>query len=410
MSMLETLGRSGQSSTGRTPIYRMSLAGMPLDVSVQEATMTSGENEHDSWTMTVSSTERTTTEGLLEAPISFLFGPSPRTETFCGYITSISEVQSSTGVLTWTMEILGPTKTMQGGAPRFWANRTIPSAVETLSYASYLGYTGHAHTYVWPALAQTDMSDWKTAVALADRLGWAVYNRYGVVGLFDPLQLFTSQGSSATLISETYVIAKTRTNEERTLLDFDPTEEAESSVAQMGLKVAYFNNDRVQVAFQKGTHSNYRFVNDFVIRDATEAALYVNGDDSDSSNWPQVAKARIMGNASLYPGMTVEVLTTSRAYYSGKFNGRWLVRAVHHKMDRQSFQSNLVLARPDGKTQVFDGPPLSFWQTAAKARPVLTLSSTMTLPTPSDNIGYNPFTEAGIWVSSWTNSTVRSVS
>jgi hypothetical protein len=426
MDMLGTTQSSGRATRGRTPIFRMTLAGELLDVTVQEATLTLGENMHDTGTVTVTSTERTNTDGLLEQPLSFLYGIAPRTEVFCGYVTSISEQQSDSGVLTWSMGIVGPTKPMQTGNPRFWTNRTIPSAVETLSYISYLGFTGHAHTHLWPALAQTSDSDWKMAVTLARRLGWTIYNRYGVVMLYDPLQLFKEQGIGATLISETYTLAKSAMDEERVLLEFDPAEEAENSSEQQGLKVAYFNDGLLQVALQKGEHSNYRFLTDFVIRSAEEAGIYVNSDDSDSSNWAQTAKARIMGNAALFPGMSVEVMTTNPKYYTGKFNGRWLIRGVQHKMDRQSFQSNLMLARPDSKTQVFTGSYTPFWQTMTKPRPTLSLSQTMFRPEPIYSIGLKPasvdnmedmptFTPdtpsaaTSVWISSWTNTTVRSV-
>lgn len=420
MSMMEMLGSaqtSGRATSGRTPVYRIMLTGEPLDVIVQEMSMTMGENMHDTVDMTVTSSERTTTAGILDQPISFLFGLAPKTEVFCGYVTSVTEKQNESGVLTWSMTLVGPTKPMQTGNPRFWNNRTIPSAVETLSYISYLGYTGHAHTHVWSALAQSDDSDWKMAVALATRLGWSVFNRYGIVMLYDPLLLFKDQGSAATLISESYTLAKTMLDEERVLLEFSPIEEAESSSEQQGFKVAYFNSNELQVAMQKGEHSNYRFITEFVIRNAEEAALYVNAKESDSSRWGQTAGARIMGNATLYPGMTVEVMTTNSKTYTGKYNGRWLIRAVQHKMDRQSFQSNLMLARPDGKMPVTSAGYIPFWQTAAKSRPTLTLSGTMSLMQPLHTIGITPLpqitvdpvADAGVWISSWSNSTVRSV-
>jgi phage protein D len=425
MSMMDMLGSpqtSGRNTRGRTPIYRIMLAGEPLDVTVQDCSIMMGENMHDTVEMTVSSTERTTTAGLLEQPISFLFGLAPKTEVFCGYVIAVAEKQNESGTLTWTMSMTGPTKSMQTGNPRFWTQRTIPSAVETLTYVSYLGYAGHAHTHLWPALAQTDSSDWQMAVKLATRLGWSVFNRYGIVLLYDPLQLFRDQGSAATLISETYTLAKASMDEERVLLEFDPTEVAESSVEQQGYKVAYFNNDQMQVALQKGDHSNYSFLTDFVIRDASEASLYVNSKDSDSSRWAQTAKARIMGNAALYPGMTVEVMTTNAKYYTGKFNGRWLVRAVQHKMDRQSYQSNLALARPDGTTQVFTGGYVPFWQSLGKSKPVLTLSQTMNMLQPVNSIGIlpssiekwptiidTPSASTNVWVSSWSNATVRTI-
>lgn len=408
---------TGRATRGRTPIYRILLAGDPLDVTVQDCTITTGENMHDTVSMTVTSTTRTNTDGLLEQPISFLYGLAPRTEVFCGYITEVAEQQNDSGVLTWAMSIVGPTKQMQSGVPRFWVNRTIPSAVETLSAISYLGFTGHAHTHVWPALAQTEGSDWQMATGLATRLGWSVFNRYGVVMLHDPLQLFVNEGSSATLISESYSLAKSTLDEERSLLEFEPAEAAESSSEQRGHKVAYFNDGTLQVALQKGDHSDYRFLTEFVIRNAAEAEVYVNSDDSDSSNWRQSAKARIMGNASLFPGMSVEILTTQRNYYPGKFNGRWFVRGVQHKMNRQDFQSNLILARPDGKVQVAQGAYVPFWQTLTRPRPTLSLTQTMSLQSPLYAVGLTPVpriteiptVDAGVWYSSWNNSNVRSV-
>lgn len=423
MSMMDMLGSqqsTGRSTRGRTPVFRMVLNADPLDVTVQEMTMTTGENMHDTVVITVSSAERTTTDGILESPISFLYGMAPRTEVFSGYVTAVTEVQNDSGVLTWTMGIVGPTKTMQTGVPRFWPNRTIPSAVETLSYISYLGYAGHAHDHVWPALAQTDSSDWQMVVALARRLGWSVFNRYGIVQLYDPLQLFRDQGVIATLVSETYTLAKSSLDDERTLLEFDPTEEAETSTDQQGLKVAYFNDGQMQVALQRGDHTNYRFLNDFVIRNAEEASIYVNSDDSDCSNWPQQAKARIMGNANIFPGMCVDVLTTNPKFYTGKFNGRWFVRGVQHHMDKQDFQSNLMLARPDSTSQVFAGGYVPFWQALTRPRPTLALSHTMTLPSPIYTLGLVPDIEkmptiepdtpgTNVWMSSWNNSNVRSV-
>ena len=421
--MLDLLSSAaGRSTRGRTPIFRTLLAGDEFDVTVQDATITMGENMHDTAALTCTSTTRTTTDGLLEQPISFLYGSAPHTEVFCGYITEVAEQQNDSGVLSWSMGIVGPTKTMQSGNPRFWVNRTIPSAVETLSYISYLGYTGHDQTHVWPALAQTESSDWQMAVSLARRLGWSVFNRYGVVMLYDPLQLFVSEGSAATLISETYTLAKAAMDEERSLLEFEPSEAAESSSEQRGAKVAYFNADQMQVALQQGTHTSYRFLTDFVIRNAEEAGLYVNSDDSDSSNWRQTAKARIMGNAGIFPGMSVEILTTNQKFFTGKFNGRWFVRGVQHKMDRQQFQSNLMLARPEGKLQVYGGGYTPFWQTLTRARPSLSLSPSISMLSPMGTLGLVPnnledfptvtaddIGSGNVWISSWSNSNVRSV-
>ena len=420
MSMLEALGGAqqgrGRNTLGRAPIYRIMLNGEPLDVNVQEVSINLSENMHDTVLLTVSSAELTTTLGILEGAISFLYGHASKTEVFSGYVTELQEVQNDTGVLTWTMGIMGPTKTMQTGMPRYLTQRTIPSAVEYLSYSSYLGYTGHPHTHVWPALAQTDGSDWKVICSWAKRLGWSIYNRYGIVMMHDPLQLLLTNGVAAVLVSETYNLAKDGLDDERSLLEFNPEEESETATKQQGTKVAYFNQDQLQVAFQQGDHAKYRFVSDFVIRNAAEAKVYVDSDDSDDSNWRQSASARCLGNANLFPGMSVEVLTTNPKYYTGKFNGRWLIRAVQHKMDKQSFQTNLMLSRPDDKIQVYTGAYAPFWQLMGKSRPVLSLSHPMD-PVVDTGSGLKPThpiviptsTSVGVWVSSWSNSTVRSV-
>ena len=72
--------------------------------------------------------------------------------------------------------------------------------------------------------------------------------------------------------------------------------------------------------------------------------------------------------------MSVEILTTNPKYYTGKFNGRWLIRGVQHKMDRQSFQSNLCSLGPWHHAGLQRGY-VPFWQAATKPRPTLTLSS-----------------------------------
>jgi len=411
MTMLEAIGNqqsNGRATLGRTPIYRMTMSGQEMsDIRVLDTTISLGENAHDTAVLNVSSPDRTGTTGFLDSPISFYYGSATRTELFCGYVTEVTEEHTDSGVLVWTMTVVGPTKEMQKGKPRFLTQRTIPSAVEALVYRSYLGYAGHAQEHVWPTLAQTEGSDWQMITKLATRSGWSIYNRYGVVMLYDPLTLFKENGVAAVLISEAYQLAKDGLDQERSLLEFIPEEESESSAAQQGYKVAYFNGTgveaNVQVATQGGEHSSYRFLNDFVIRNATEAGIYVGSKDSDASEWPQKAGARILGNATLFPGMSVEVLTLNTRFFPGKFNGRWLISAVQHKMDQQSFQTNLVLARPDSTTQVYTGAYAPFWQPLGRSRPTLMVSQSN-----GQTEGDTPAATAGTWVSSWTNPTVGS--
>ena len=107
-------------------------------------------------------------------------------------------------------------------------------------------------------------------------------------------------------------------------------------------------------------------------------------------DWKQHAEARIWGDADLLPGMTVDVHTANRAYYRQKYDGRWLIQSVQHKMDVQQFQTNLRLARPGSDTPITQAAYTSFWTQDSKARPTLSLQD-------------------GMWVSSWTDPRLRDV-
>ena len=125
------------------------LNGEALDVLAQSATMASGEGAHDQAMVTVSSPTLTTTDGLVDQPISFRWGASGRVETFNGYVMDVKEetAQGSAVSLMFSMSVLGATKSMFDGAPKFWSNKSIPSAVRDLAGKNQLGYSGHDHTY-----------------------------------------------------------------------------------------------------------------------------------------------------------------------------------------------------------------------------------------------------------------------
>lgn len=429
MTDLFSAQQSGRETRGRTPIFRPMLNGDEFDIQVSEAAFQFGENRHDQVTMSVSSTERTNTDGIVNGAISFLFGSAPTTDVFSGYVTDVREVNSSAGSLSWTMTIIGPTKTMQTGLPRFWTFKSVPSVVQNLAYLGYLGFHGHEHPHLWRSVAQTSESDWRTAVRQATKLGWIVYNRYGVVMCYDPLELFTGQGAFMSLISESYDTALAQTDVERSLLAFEPVEESEDKVENMGVKAAFLHDGVLTVATQQGVHNSYRFVDNWVIRDPEEARLYLNAEDSLVDRWKQRATARVLGNAQLYPGMSVDILTKDTRFYRGKFNGRWLIRSVQHSMDRSQFQTNLKLARPGGASvQVTQAEYKPFWELAKRAKPILTYDGKMSQDVlapgmisaqgmepeliflPGDQTIRTPeivTSDPGRWRSSWTNPTIR---
>jgi hypothetical protein len=383
-----------RSTRGRTPVYAFMLNGETLDVLAQNATITSSEGQHDTATITVSSPTLTTTEKLTDMPISFRWGAPPRLETFNGYVMDVKEdtAQGSNVSLSFTMSVLGATKAMFDGKPHFWVNKSIPSAVKDLVSQNQLGYVGHDHSYLWSGLAQTDQSDWAFINKLASRLGWVILNRYGVVGCYDPVRLFRDQGMYTRLVMGG--AQGLNLQADRILLDFQPLEEADALYTNLGREYGYFTSSgSVQIARQPGLFRGYTFATDVVIADQDAAKVHAESGNIDMDRWKQYAMARIWGDADIYPGMCVEVISTNKAYLKTKYDGKWLVRATSHQMDRQSYQTLLSLARPSGTAQVQVPAYTPFWQEPAirGAKPTLSLTRTSTAE------------ETPTWVSSWSD-------
>jgi hypothetical protein len=114
--------------------------------------------------------------------------------------------------------------------------------------------------------------------------------------------------------------------------------------------------------------------------------------------------------------MSVDIFTTNPQYYTGRYNGRWLVRGVQHIADRQSFQTMLALSRPSD-VGVSMAPYTAFWNQISGFTPVgsLRLFSDSVLP-PTGAISTPPLKGRptmtlveGRWQSSWTDRRVRAV-
>ena len=379
-----------RATRGRTPIFRPQMNGEDFPITVQEATFMLGAGQHDSALLKCTSTELTTTDGMLNSTIAFYWGQAPRTELFCGYIVNVEEVEVGKGNINFTLDVMASTQPMQAGRPRFWRSKTVPSAVQALAYTNALGFHSHDDTYLWPALAQTDESDWTTANLLSDRLGWSIFSRYGVVMCYDPAKLHKDQGVYTTLVSAQDQADFDPTFDRR-LIEFNPQEKSKSVPSNYGFQIAYFtDNGDVQVTKQSGTFKRYKFVTNFCVNGAEEADIYANGEASRPSSWDQSADARMWGDSDIYPGMCVDVVTSNTRYLRQKFDGRWLVQAVGHHMDVQQFQTQLSLVRPSSTAPITQDPYRSFWDVAGKARPTLSLQN-------------------GVWQSSWTNPTVSDV-
>ena len=394
MSIADVLPQrdTARSTRGRVPVARVLVNNEKLDVSVTSASMSMGDGQHDEARLSLTSDTLTSTTDMVDKPISFVWGVAPHSEYFHGYITEVTEEsQGATGALTFSLAVLGPTKVMFEGYPKFWSRKSATSAISDIVNKNLLGYTGHPHDYLWNALAQTDESDWEMLNVLADRIGWKLWNRFGIIGAFDPTKLFREVGVYARLVMG----SDSGLSSDRVLLEFQPNERSKLLKENLGVKYGYFTTaDVVQVVKEVGEFKGYRFATDIVVDNQDAANVYTTAASNAMDSWKQYALARCWGDADLWPGMCVEVVSTNARYLRAKYDGKWMIRATSHSMDRQQYQTMLFLVRPDSKTAVATGTYTPFWQDGSgRSRPTLSL------------VGE----DQPRWRSSWSNAYVGSL-
>jgi hypothetical protein len=383
-------GSAGRSMRGRVPVFSPQLNGEAFDIVPKNLQMIITEGSHDAATMTVISTTLTTTDGIVDSPISFYYGAPPRTELFQGYVAGVTDEQKATSQLSFTMSVLGPSKVMFEGKPRFFVKRTATGVAGDLVNNAGLGAGGHSHTHIWDALAQTDESDWTMVTNLAKRIGWSVYPRYGVVQIIDPLKTYRENGPYCRLVSGQTDLG----TGDRTLIDFSSQATSEMVKDNLGIKFGYFTTgNEAQVITQDGDFAGFLFESTQLIRDQVEAKVFIDAWQTRADGWSESGVARIWGDADIWPGMCVDVVTASTKYFKPEGDGKWFVRAVGHNATDQQYQTMLFLTRPPKEdipsTEV---PHRPFWeqQTPPRGRPSLSLD-----------------TDKKYWVSSWNDSRLR---
>jgi hypothetical protein len=381
---------AARATRGRCPVMRPTLGNTIMDITVQEAVISSTEGEHDSATLRVTSKTLTNTDGIVDQPISFIYGWAPRTEVFYGYVVGVRTEESKRGVLDFSMSCLGPTYPMTRGKTRFWSGKSIPGVVQDLALVALLGYSGDSHTHLWAALAQTEESDWRLCNDLATRIGYSVFYRDGIVLCYDPLTLYSSTGPYARIISS----GQTVQAEDRRMIEFAPKEVSKEGRDYLGVKFGYFTTSGdVQMITQPGEFKHYAFVPS-LIRDQDEAKVLADSMVLQTNRWLYHAMARIWGDADIRPGMCIDIRSSNQVHYANLYDGKWLVRGVEQHMDLQEYQTMLVLSRPSPENIKIANitPYRPFWQfgNEGRSRPTLGLVE-------------------GKWVSSWTDSRVRSV-
>ena len=211
------------------------------------------------------------------------------------------------------------------------------------------------------------------ANSLTGRLGWRLWSRYGCLLCYNPTKLFTEQGSYCRLFMGTPEDHTT----DRYLLEFTPTEATDTDKSRLGSRFGYFApGGVVQLATEPGEFKGYKFITDNVIDGPGAATAYVTAESTDFDAWKQTAMARIWGDADIYPGMTVDVVTTNRRYVKAKYDGKWLIRGSSHQMDRQQYQTMFYLVRPSSSASAGVNSYTPFWRAndISAAKPFVSLN------------------------------------
>ena len=390
------------------PIRSLYISGGVFPVVVREAAVKRGNAAHDTVELSVlvqgemtfdgkvripldekdttAGTRDVATESLEGQPVSFVYGVSPWVETFYGYIMSVTPDQKFKQGLNYVISMSGSTLFCQQVNRRFYTNQTDTELVQRVADRASLGFiTNTTTSYRWPSLGVTTQTDWELASALTNRAGCLLFNWGGVIRMVDPMVLF-KEYPFTTLTSSDDLLET-----DRKLMDFKPTSRTVNQIATRPLEFFFFDRDGQVVSFQQtkaGYHGPLLPYSQSPVLSREEAEIFGKSMENSTSRWLHNATARIKGDASIYPGVTVNVNTGTKEA-TAKFNGRWLVMAVSHSMKRDAFNTELTLTRPGDTIPALTKPTFDhFWRASDKPRPVLYLRDTR-------------------WFSSWANPYVE---
>lgn len=337
----------------------------------------------------VSRTRDVSPQSLPGQPVNFTYGVAPNVEQFYGYIVSITPDQQFKQGLNYVITMVGSTLVLQQVNRRFYTNVSIPQLVKRCVDRAHLGFDVAVPDaivgYQWPSLGVTTETDWSLINGLATWAGCLIFNWGGVVRLADAAELFRMYPFT-TLVSSDDVLES-----DRKLMDFKPTEQTVEQVSKAPQEYYFFDGAGTVVSHKQSTtttgvpHTPY---SQSPVKNRQEAELLASASAKSMARWLQNASARIKGDASIYPGVTVEVNTGTRSS-TAKYNGRWLVVAVKHSMKRDAFATELTLTRPGASIPSLAKSSFEhFWRSSPKARPALSL-------------------RGGKWMSSWAEPLVE---
>jgi hypothetical protein len=360
------------------PISDVYIGEIKYPLVVRECSITRYANEHDVATLSVvlngtlqmdgsyqipidetdptGASQTVVVEQMVDQPIKFTYGINGVTETFTGYVTAVTPNQRFKQSIDFQIDMTGASFILQQVTRRMDTNKTIPELIQLRTEAAGLTLLSHGSNYRWQARGQSTETDWEFICNTCLLIGYIVFTWGPVIRVCDPLKLM--EKTPYRILTTTSDVLE---DPQRSLMDFQPTETSPQLYNKQGLITSILSSNG-DVTIQKGGTGAKNYIPvTFPILSVEQGREVIAGVDRNIERWTQQAEARIKGDASIYPGMTVTI-NTGQASASARYNGRWLVIGVEHSMTRTTFNSNLTLGRPVPVPTVKDsGVYRPFW-------------------------------------------------
>lgn len=352
------------SAQAELPFYDLALNGVERkEWQIESGTLELSHGHHDVFTLDVLVAEKDPLRWE-ESPISFRWGVrNTGIETFQGYVAKIAKDQKFQQQPLIHTTLMGPTWKLAGGRPNFWSNVTSQQIAQDLTTRHRVGLMADPHPYVWREFAQSRESDWGTLVKLANRLGFLIYTYRGVVRLIDPLKAM-KQPPIARLLKSTNPL-----DTEATLIEFLPATLSDHDRSVGITSFGYLSGGEAQTEHD----DSFQFDTGIYVQDSRQAKLMADSIVRRVDRWKHRAEARVRGNASLVPGVVVDIVTGTVQTSRDTNDGLWLVVGATHTINRNVFQTSLRLARNDVYAGGGIGSYRPFWD--RRGRPSMFLTN-----------------------------------
>lgn len=331
------------SALQRILVYNIRIGDEAVNLSaseIQQVDIGNLEGSHEYARITTQLTKERI-DRYVNKRISFSYGRKSREMRFYGYVVSITpnrDYQKDTVV---NIDCIGPTWVMQSGMPRLERNTTAPNLFSSVvtSPTYRLGAQADYHPYTWPALAQSDESDWEFLLTLANRIGYAIYNYRGAVRMVKPIRVLRE-----TPVFQSYVKSDDVLDPTRSLLQWEATTQSLRLRDNIKPAFGYFDGTTPAISAQD-PNAPKKIRTDTPIKDRQMAQAYQDAWTNRIDYWNQQAVARINGDALVVPGVNVSVKISGVQAGENDYDGVWMVRGVRHSLTHSTFQTQLDLAR-----------------------------------------------------------------